>query len=75
MTRVFCITQPGVTSLITLLTEQEEVFSSAMIHGKVAHLLRTGKGWALYCFHKETNHETQADVSGGGDRGDLGSGS
>jgi hypothetical protein len=74
MTRVFCITQPNVISLITLLTEQEEVFSSAMIHGKVAHLLRTGKGWALYCFHKETNHETQADVSGSGGGSDAGGG-
>lgn len=54
MKRIFCITQPNVISFVTMITDQDEVFSSATIWGKVALLLRTGPGWALYRPQPET---------------------
>jgi hypothetical protein len=63
MRRIFCITQPNVISLITTQLDDAEVFSPAMILGKVAMVLRTGPGWVLYCFKKEAVNEVQTDPS------------
>ena len=54
MVRIFMITQPKVISFITMLTDQEPVWPSATILGKLALLVKQGKGWALYRPQGET---------------------
>jgi hypothetical protein len=54
MTRVFMVTQPKVISFIALLADKDPVFPEAMILGRVAYLMKTGPGWALYRPQPET---------------------